>query len=54
MAMSADLGKVLGERVESLVKFGSFRSRSEVLRRGVRLVNFRTRSGPSLPSASAR
>ncbi len=41
MAMSADLGKPLEEFVESLVKSGRYRSRSEVLREGVRLVQER-------------
>ena len=41
MAMSADLGKPLEEFVETLVKSGRYRSRSEVLREGVRLVQER-------------
>ncbi|MBK8457056.1 MAG: type II toxin-antitoxin system ParD family antitoxin [Phyllobacteriaceae bacterium] len=41
MAMSADLGKPLEEFVEALVKTGRYRSRSEVLREGVRLVQER-------------
>jgi antitoxin ParD1/3/4 len=41
MAMSADLGKPLEEFVENLVKSGRYRSRSEVLREGVRLVQER-------------
>jgi antitoxin ParD1/3/4 len=41
MAMSADLGKPLEEFVESLVKSGRYRSRSEVLREGIRLVQER-------------
>jgi len=41
MAMSADLGKPLEEFVETLVKSGCYRSRLEVLREGVRLVQDR-------------
>jgi antitoxin ParD1/3/4 len=41
MAMSADLGKPLEEFVENLVKSGRYRSRSEVLREGIRLVQER-------------
>ena len=41
MAMSADLGKPLEEFVENLVKSGRYRSRSEILREGVRLVQER-------------
>ncbi|WP_157016251.1 type II toxin-antitoxin system ParD family antitoxin [Mesorhizobium xinjiangense] len=41
MAVSADLGKPLEEFVESLVKSGRYRSRSEVLREGIRLVQER-------------
>lgn len=41
MAMSADLGKPLEEFVENLIKSGRYRSRSEVLREGVRLVQER-------------
>jgi antitoxin ParD1/3/4 len=41
MAMSADLGKPLEEFVENLVNSGRYRSRSEVLREGVRLVQER-------------
>ncbi len=41
MAVSADLGKPLEEFVENLVKSGRYRSRSEVLREGVRLVQER-------------
>jgi antitoxin ParD1/3/4 len=41
MAVSADLGKPLEDYVEELVKSGRYRSRSEVLREGVRLVQER-------------
>lgn len=41
MAMSADLGKALEDFVENLVKTGRYRSRSEVLREGIRLVQER-------------
>ncbi|WP_309085192.1 type II toxin-antitoxin system ParD family antitoxin [Chelativorans sp.] len=41
MPVSADLGKPLEDYVEELVKTGRYRSRSEVLREGVRLVQER-------------
>ena len=41
MPVSADLGKPLEDFVEKLVKSGRYRSRSEVLREGVRLVQER-------------
>ncbi|MBB2972070.1 type II toxin-antitoxin system ParD family antitoxin [Mesorhizobium sp. RMAD-H1] len=41
MAISADLGKPLEDYVEELVKSGRYRSRSEVLREGIRLVQER-------------
>lgn len=41
MAMSVDLGRPLEEFVEKLVTSGRYRSRSEVLREGVRLVQER-------------
>ncbi|WP_159590224.1 type II toxin-antitoxin system ParD family antitoxin [Chelativorans xinjiangense] len=41
MPVSADLGKPLEDYVGELVKTGRYRSRSEVLREGVRLVQER-------------
>ena len=41
MAVSADLGKPLEDHLNTLVKSGRSRSRSEVLREGVRLVRER-------------
>jgi antitoxin ParD1/3/4 len=41
MPVSADLGKPLEDYVGELVKSGRYRSRSEVLREGVRLVQER-------------
>jgi len=41
MTISADLGKPLEDYVEELVKSGRYRSRSEVLREGIRLVQER-------------
>lgn len=41
MSVSADLGKPLEDFVERLVTTGRYRSRSEVLREGVRLVQER-------------
>lgn len=41
MAVSADLGKPIEDYLEELVKSGRYRSRSEVLREGVRLVQER-------------
>lgn len=41
MPVSADLGKPLEEYLNTLVKSGRYRSRSEVLREGVRLVQER-------------
>jgi antitoxin ParD1/3/4 len=41
MAMSADLGKTLEKFVTKLVATGRYRSKSEVLREGVRLIQER-------------
>jgi len=41
MAVSAELGKPLEDYLKKLVKSGRYRSRSEVLREGVRLVQER-------------
>jgi len=41
MPVSADLGKPLENFVEELVRTGRYRSRSEVLREGIRLVQER-------------
>ena len=41
MAVSADLGKPLEEFLDQLVKTGRYRSRSEVIREGLRLVQER-------------
>ena len=41
MTVSADLGKTLEEYVQELVKSGRYRSQSEVLREGVRMVQDR-------------
>nr|WP_306264715.1 type II toxin-antitoxin system ParD family antitoxin [Pararhizobium sp. IMCC3301] len=41
MAVSADLGKPLEAFLDRLVKSGRYRSRSEVLREGLRLVQER-------------
>lgn len=48
MAMSADLGQPLEEFVNDLVKSGRYRSRSEVLREGVRLVQEREAKAKAL------
>jgi antitoxin ParD1/3/4 len=41
MAVSAELGKPLEDYLNTLIKKGRYRSRSEVLREGVRLVQER-------------
>ena len=53
MASSADLGPRLESFVESLVKTGRYRSRSEVMREGVRLVEEREKRLAALDGARA-
>ncbi|ACK84286.1 type II toxin-antitoxin system ParD family antitoxin [Methylorubrum extorquens] len=54
MPSSADLGTRLESYVTSLVKEGRYRSRSEVLREGVRLVEEREKRLSLLDAALAR
>lgn len=54
MPSSADLGSRLETYVESLVKTGRYRSRSEVLGEGMRLVEEREKRLAALDSAIAR
>lgn len=54
MAMSADLGKTLEKFVTKLVATGRYRSKSEVLREGVRLIQERETRLAALDAAIAR
>ena len=54
MAMSADLGKTLEKFVTKLVATGRYRSKSEVLREGVRLIQERETGLAALDTAIAR
>ena len=54
MAMSADLGKALEKFVTKLVATGRYRSKSEVLREGVRLIQERETRLAALDAAIAR
>jgi antitoxin ParD1/3/4 len=54
MAMSADLGKTLEEFVTRLVATGRYRSKSEVLREGVRLIQERETRLAALDASIAR
>ncbi|MDQ0391836.1 type II toxin-antitoxin system ParD family antitoxin [Labrys monachus] len=54
MASSAELGPHLESFVDSLVKTGRYRSRSEVMREGVRLVEEREKRLAALDAAIAR
>ena len=54
MAMSADLGKTLEKLVTKLVATGRYRSKSEVLREGVRLIQERETRLAALDASIAR
>jgi antitoxin ParD1/3/4 len=54
MAMSADLGEVLESFVTRLVASGRYRSKSEVLREGVRLIQEREAKLAVLDASIAR
>ncbi len=54
MASSVDLGRNLEQFVASLVKSGRYRSKSEVLREGVRLIHERETRLAALDAAIAR
>ena len=54
MAMSADLGKTLENFVTKLVATGRYRSKSEVLREGVRLTQDRKTRLAALDASIAR
>lgn len=54
MPMSADLGKTLETYVADLVRSGRYRSKSEVLREGVRLIQERETRLAALDAAIAR
>lgn len=54
MAMSADLGEVLESFVTRLVASGRYRSKSEVLREGVRLIQEREVKLAALDASIAR
>jgi len=54
MAMSADLGKTLEKYVTKLVVTGRYRSKSEVLREGVRLIQERETRLAALDASIAR
>jgi antitoxin ParD1/3/4 len=54
MAMSADLGEVLESFVTELVASGRYRSKSEVLREGVRLIQEREMRLAALDASIAR
>lgn len=54
MAMSADLGKTLEKFVTKLVATGRYRSKSEVLREGVRLIQEREARLAALDASIAR
>ncbi len=54
MAMSADLGKTLENFVTKLVATGRYRSKSEVLREGVRLIQEREARLSALDASIAR
>jgi antitoxin ParD1/3/4 len=54
MAMSADLGKTLEKFVTKLVATGRYRSKSEVLREGVRLIQERETRLAALDASIAR
>jgi antitoxin ParD1/3/4 len=54
MAMSADLGNVLEGFVTSLVASGRYRSKSEMLREGVRLIQEREARLAALDASIAR
>ncbi len=54
MAMSADLGKNLEKFVTKLVATGRYRSKSEVLREGVRLIQERETRLSALDASIAR
>ncbi|MCF6199789.1 MAG: type II toxin-antitoxin system ParD family antitoxin [Hyphomicrobiaceae bacterium] len=51
MAVSADLGKPLEDYLNELITKGRYRSRSEVLREGVRLVQEREKRLEALDAA---
>jgi antitoxin ParD1/3/4 len=54
MAMSADLGEALESFVTTLVASGRYRSKSEVLREGVRLIQERELKLAALDASIAR
>ena len=54
MAMSADLGEALEKFVTALVATGRYRSKSEVLREGVRLIQEREARLAALDASVAR
>jgi antitoxin ParD1/3/4 len=54
MAMSADLGETLEKFVTKLVDSGRYRSKSEVLREGVRLIQERETRLAALDASIAR
>lgn len=54
MPVSADLGKPLEDDLNELVKTGRYRSRSEVLREGMRLVQERETRLAALDSLIAK
>jgi antitoxin ParD1/3/4 len=54
MAMSADLGEALEKFVTTLVATGRYRSKSEVLREGVRLIQEREARLTALDASIAR
>jgi antitoxin ParD1/3/4 len=54
MAMSADLGEALESFVTQLVASGRYRSKSEVLREGVRLIQERETRLAALDASIAR
>ena len=54
MAMSADLGEALENFVTKLVASGRYRSKSEVLREGVRLIQEREARLAALDASIAR
>ncbi len=54
MPVSADLGKPLEDYLNELVKTGRYRSRSEVLREGLRLVQEREKRLEALDASLAK